>query len=543
MSFKTKLLGLISFLCAVSVMIGVISFRGLNQVEESYQKVTHGFMPKLNLINNMYLEYRALRINLRSLGLPNLTAEAANHYISEVEKAITSYEKLNSEYESTPMLAGEKEFYDQVNNNWKDFKALGGKTISIYKQGGEENMKEINKIFLVDCIREASQMDEAISKIKSFHSKNAETFVMEAKAEGAHTDQLIILVSAVGILAALGIGFIFATKISGAIGSIVNKLSANANQLALASAQITASSQELSQSATEQAASLEEAASSLEEISSMISKSTDNAETTSETSLESHKKAEEGRSSVDQMITSMDEISQSNEAILAQISESNHQMSEIVRVIQEIGNKTKVINEIVFQTKLLSFNASVEAARAGEHGKGFAVVAEEVGNLAQMSGNAAKEITDMLDASISKVEGIAKDTQHKVGSLIQTGKEKVSSGVAVAHQCSDVLKEIVQNVSRVAGLSQEITQASKEQALGVDGINKSISQLDIVTQQNAATSEQTASSAEQLSAQADSLKETVEELMSVISGKLHNESEPSNVVSFKSAPNKYKKAV
>jgi methyl-accepting chemotaxis protein len=76
-----------------------------------------------------------------------------------------------------------------------------------------------------------------------------------------------------------------------------------------------------------------------------------------------------------------------------QINYSNEQMSEIVKVIQEIETKTKVINDIVFQTKLLSFNASVEAARAGEQGKGFAVVAEEVGNLAQMSGNAAKEIS------------------------------------------------------------------------------------------------------------------------------------------------------
>ena len=193
-------------------------------------------------------------------------------------------------------------------------------------------------------------------------------------------------------------------------------------------------------------------------------------------------------------------------------------MTDIVKVIQDIGNRTKVINEIVFQTKLLSFNASVEAARAGEHGKGFAVVAEEVGKLAQMSGNAAKEITDMLDASISKVEGIVRDTQTKVESLVTSGKEKVDSGVTIAKRCSQVLNEIVQNVSRVTGLSQEISQATTEQARGVSEINKAMSQLDTVTQQNAATSEEAASAAEELSAQADSLKSSVDELMHVITG-------------------------
>jgi methyl-accepting chemotaxis protein len=102
--------------------------------------------------------------------------------------------------------------------------------------------------------------------------------------------------------------------------------------------------------------------------------------------------------------------------------------------------------------------------------------------------------------------------------LVQSGKEKVDTGVTVAKQCSDVLNEIVQNVSRVSGLSLEISQAAKEQAQGVSEINKAMSQLDTVTQQNAATSEEAASAAEELSGQAESLKSSVEDLMAVISG-------------------------
>ncbi len=298
---------------------------------------------------------------------------------------------------------------------------------------------------------------------------------------------------------------------------------------------VAGSSQSLSEAATEQAASLEQTAASLEEITSMISKASDSAVLTAESSTESQRKAEDGHTAVDQMLTSMDEISQSNEAILAQISDSNRQMSEIVKVIQDIGNRTKIINEIVFQTKLLSFNASVEAARAGEHGKGFAVVAEEVGNLAQMSGNAAKEISDMLDASISKVEGIVEDTQKKVEILIQTGKEKIEAGVTVAKQSSEVLNEIVQNVSRVSGLAQEISQATKEQAQGVAEINKAMTQLDSVTQQNASTSQGAATSAQQLSTQAQALKISVDELMKVIRGNPGHLKSSTQPVRFKTA--------
>lgn len=314
-----------------------------------------------------------------------------------------------------------------------------------------------------------------------------------------------------------------------ALAAVTQSLSISGEEVTAASLQIASSSQELSQASAQQASSLEQTAASLEEIASMISKATENAHTTSETSSNSQRKAEEGREAVDQMLASMQEISESNEAILSQTNESNRQMADIVKVIQDIGNRTKVINEIVFQTKLLSFNASVEAARAGEHGKGFAVVAEEVGNLAQMSGNAAKEITDMLDSSILKVEDIVRNNQQKVEVLVRNGKDKVESGVNVAKQCSDVLNEIVQNVSSVSGLAQEISHASKEQAQGVSEINKAMSQLDSATQKNAATSEEAASSAKYLSAQAESLKDSVGNLMEVISGARESSSAPAKV--------------
>jgi methyl-accepting chemotaxis protein len=218
------------------------------------------------------------------------------------------------------------------------------------------------------------------------------------------------------------------------------------------------------------------------------------------------------------MIQSMDAINASNNTIMQQVNRSNESMAGIVKVIEEIGSKTKVINDIVFQTKLLSFNASVEAARAGEHGKGFAVVAEEVGNLAQMSGNAAKEIGSMLEDSIQKVNQIVQETKASVEKLIAEGKETVESGSLVARQCGEVLEEIVHNVASVSSMAGEIASASQEQSRGISEITKAMGQLDQMTQQNAATSEECASAAEELSAQAESLKSSVGQLVQTING-------------------------
>lgn len=351
-----------------------------------------------------------------------------------------------------------------------------------------------------------------------FHEDVKMAAVNGSKSEQRSTERLVLLFAIGGILAGMTIGTLISTRVSRAISNVAGTLAENAQQVAASSVQIAASSASLSQATTEQAASLEQTTASLQQISAMIEKTSANAATSATSSSESHAKANEGHQAVEEMMTSMDEISQSNDAIMNQINESNQKLSEIVRVIREIGEKTKVINEIVFQTKLLSFNASVEAARAGEHGKGFAVVAEEVGNLAQMSGNAAKEISDILSGSIVNVESIVEDTKRKVAILIDQGKLKVESGTVVAQRCATLLGEIVDNVSRVSSLASEISQANREQSLGVGEINSAVVQLDTVTQQNASTSEETAESARLLSSQAASLKTAVDQLLATIHG-------------------------
>lgn len=537
-SFKTKLLGLCIFMASVSITIGAFAFVGINNTGYIFERVTGNVMPKLEQANQMFVEYRKIRINLRTLGLPGLSSADADLAVRNTLEAIEAHEKAAELYRSYGFVPGQKELYDSLQTSWSNFKAIGGRVLAHHKSGKPEDKKAMMNIFLHDCPDAAKVYTDDITKLLGFHKDVAQKTIDEAHQFQARTEQVILLVGVIGVVSGLLIGFIFSTAIAKKMSHVIENLSKSSIELTAASSQIASSSQELSQSATEQASSLQETATSLEQITAMISKASTNSEFAANSSSESRQKADEGRATVDQMIHSIEEISQSNEAIMAQINESNQQMAEIVKVIQEIGNKTKVINDIVFQTKLLSFNASVEAARAGEQGKGFAVVAEEVGNLAQMSGNAAKEISTMLEASIHKVEQIVQNTQTKVETLIEQGKMKIDSGSEVSKRCSQILNEIVDNVNKVSDLSQEISQASKEQSQGVSEINKALGQLDTVTQQNSSASEQTASAAEQLSAQAESLKSSIDDLVATIRGNSAESTatvrQKTNVIPFKS---------
>lgn len=320
----------------------------------------------------------------------------------------------------------------------------------------------------------------------------------------------------------MAIGILVIRKPITELTKLTDGLSETANEVALMSEAIASSSTNLASGATQQAAALEQTSASMEQMSAMVTSNSESATSSQQVVTQSQVSAERGKTVVSEMIDSIEQIDKSNAAIMEQIEVSNRNMSDIVNVIADISNKTKVINEIVFQTKLLSFNASVEAARAGENGKGFAVVAEEVGNLAQMSGTASLEIANMLESSKQKVESIVHDTKTKVEILVTAGKSKVETGTSIAKQCGEVLDEIVNNVKSVNQMTAQIANGSLEQSKGVQEINKAMLQLNSVTQQTTATSQEASVSADRLSKQAIDLRKAVESVQRTLEGNSKN---------------------
>ncbi len=334
----------------------------------------------------------------------------------------------------------------------------------------------------------------------------------QAKSQFYYSFGIVFILSLV-------VGYFYSLKISTQLTRVADHLAAGSGQLSQASNQISASSDAISNAATEQAAAIQQTAAAIEEVSAMVRKSSENAKLSRESSAESASSSEEGYQSVQKMITAVSEIKDGNERIMNQVTDGNKRIGDIVRVIGEIAEKTKVINDIVFQTKLLSFNASVEAARAGEHGKGFAVVAEEVGNLAQMSGNAAKEISQMLESSMTKVRTIVEETAKSVEHLVADAKVKVDQGKSVSEDCGHSLEKITESVRSVDSMVQEIAQAATEQSQGINEINKAVTELDQTTQMNAAIARETAVAAETLKRQSREVNLVFDELYTLINGK------------------------
>ena len=351
------------------------------------------------------------------------------------------------------------------------------------------------------------------------------SLVVQERSQDLYADlikeeQKFFIISFIAFLLILGYSIIFSYGVAKNLRNLAEQLSIGSKSLFRASTEISSSSTQLSESSTEQAAALQETVASMNEISAMVEKSSDMAKRSRETSKTAKKAADGGKHTVNEMINAIKDISQSNQQVMTQMEKSNQELVEIVKVIGEISNRTKVINDIVFQTKLLSFNASVEAARAGEHGKGFAVVAEEVGNLAQMSGNASKEISGLLDQSVKRVEDIVQNTKSNIEKLVSSAKEKIYTGNVTAQKCDESLDNILENVSEVDGMVTEISTASEEQSKGVQEINSAMNQLDQVTQKNSTIAQETSLAGEELHKESLQLSHIVEDLLSFVDGKV-----------------------
>ncbi|GHC20700.1 methyl-accepting chemotaxis protein I [Kushneria pakistanensis] len=250
------------------------------------------------------------------------------------------------------------------------------------------------------------------------------------------------------------------------LSHVVNDVRVNAESVGSASSQIASGNDDLSRRTQEQAASLEETAASMEEMTSTVKQNADNAAQANQLALNVRQQARDGSKVVEQTTLAMNEISTSS---------------------QKIAEIVGLIDSIAFQTNLLALNAAVEAARAGEQGRGFAVVASEVRTLSSRSAEAAREIKTLVDDSVSKV----------------------ANGAELVNRSGQTLGGIVESINKMTDIVAEIAAASREQSTGIDQVNQAISQMDSVTQQNAALVEEAAAASRSMEHSARVLREQV----------------------------------
>ncbi len=324
----------------------------------------------------------------------------------------------------------------------------------------------------------------------------------KAILEIPETDSARSFNKALGIFAAIfliGFNFFlmwFTNKSSLTLEAVLESLTQRFQSINQVCGEFKIYSSKLAEATTQQAAAIEETVASMEEMTSMISQTATNSSSSLDISSQGLEEANKGREVIVKMTNSMGEI-----------QASNSQLQDIVKLIEEIQNKTKVINDIVFETRLLAFNASIEAARAGVHGKGFAVVAEEVGKLASMSGKAADEIRNLLETSTSRV-----------GKVVSSTSERVSQAQGISSDCESTFNSVGSYLDRISNAVKSIASATKEQEVGVRQTNKAMQEMDRATQSTAQSADFLERQSQVLSSNAEELNKNIGILESFVHG-------------------------
>ena len=503
LKIAAKLMVSFGLVLLLTLVLGVSNILSMDKVNQASNDLAENWMPSVQAA----MELRADMGDFRRWQLSHLLTDdpaGMANYEKRLDETLAAMKTHGEHYRQLINSAEEKTLFEEYLRAWDGFMALHGKILALSRANSKQEARELitgpSAALLARLIEQSNQL------VKLNAGGGA-----HASAEATATFHRARLIS-IGLLAAniiLGMALamwvarVVARPLEQAVAlardvadgdlthdinactscetgalmqalqdmtlklrALVSQVRHGTDTIATASSEIARGNQDLSARTEEQASSLEETASSMEQLTSTVKQNADNARQANQLAQSASGVAVRGGDVVGQVVDTMNAINDSSR-----------------RIVDIIG----VIDGIAFQTNILALNAAVEAARAGEQGRGFAVVASEVRNLAQRSAAAAKDIKQLINDSVEKVE---------------TGSRLVDSAGAT-------MQEVVAAITRVTDIVSEITAASQEQSQGIEQVNTAIVQMDQVTQQNAALVEEAAAAAESMQHQAAQLTEVV----------------------------------
>ncbi|MEX0143281.1 MCP four helix bundle domain-containing protein [Massilia sp. LMS1-1-1.1] len=504
LKISTRLAFSFGLIIVLLIMVAFVSISRIRNINASTEKILNDRYAKVMLSNAIQSE---VNVQARILGIAIIGANDADEVSSSITKVQASVKKNVELLARLKVLVNTpkgQELFQAVANGHEAYGKTRDANIKLLQEGKSETAG----IFLLTQLRYPQEKFlTALAAMASFQELLMESEGKQAAADGRMAIILSLSLSVAATAIAIALAMLISRSISRPIGEavkvaqrvaagdlsvtidargndetglllralkemndnlqgIVARVRHGTDAIAHGSREIASGNMDLSSRTEQQASSLEETASSMEELTSTVKQNGENARQANQMAQSASSVASKGGQVVAEVITTMDSINASS---------------------KKIADIIGVIDGIAFQTNILALNAAVEAARAGEQGQGFAVVATEVRNLAHRSASAAKEIKILIDDSV----------------------HQVNLGSSLVNQAGSTMEEIVSSVRRVTDIMAEITSASNEQEAGIEQINQAITEMDAVTQQNAALVEEAAAASEALQDQAGILAEAV----------------------------------
>ncbi|WP_050465444.1 methyl-accepting chemotaxis protein [Herbaspirillum autotrophicum] len=503
LSIKARLIFVIGFLSVLLAAMGLVGLNSLQTTNNDLKSLYEDRLIALTQLGQVSDAVSEGRSGIAHAIVADPNKLDAN--LDALQAKLKAGEKVWAEYMATYLTPEEKQYADQFIILNRKFLDEGVKpTIEALRS---HDLPLAGDLYNGKVLQLHAQADAGITKLEALQQNVGKELYLKSQQRYQLFLSITLAAIAVGLIVAVTMGIWLVKAISGPINAavkvaqsvaagdlthpievrssdetgqlmaalktmsdnlqkIVGEVRASTDTIATASSEIATGNLDLSSRTEQQASSLEETASAMEELTSTVKQNADNARQANQLAASASSVAIQGGQVVSQVVDTMEAINNSSRKIVDIIS---------------------VIDGIAFQTNILALNAAVEAARAGEQGRGFAVVASEVRSLAQRSAAAAKEIKSLIDDSV----------------------EKVGTGSKLVGQAGVTMDEVVASVKRVTDVMGEITAASQEQSTGIEEVNRAITQMDEVTQQNAALVEQAAAAAQSLQDQAGRLATVV----------------------------------
>jgi methyl-accepting chemotaxis protein len=475
-------------LCALLALVGGISWYCLGDIRADAVLLKKDVMP--GTINSAGFTIGQTENFIRTILYGQTSsAEERKKWKGEMDAASANSSKLLSDYEASITSEEDRALFAKVNAMREAYRQHRS---AYLKLADANKSEEAAKYLSTELITSYSAFIAQTRTLFDFNAKAGDRLGNHIDAVSSRTSRIVLWTSVGALVFGVGIGYIIIRTTNRALNTITDQIGAGADQTAAAAGQVASASQSLAEGSTQQAASLEETSASLEEISSMTKRNGESAGQAKNLSNQTRQAAEAGAASMTEMKDAMNAIKSSS--------------ANIAKIV-------KTIDEIAFQTNILALNAAVEAARAGEAGAGFAVVADEVRSLAQRSAQSAKETAEKIEESVTRSE----------------------HGVRISSKVAESFEEIVTKARKVDEIVAEIATASNEQTQGIGQVTTAVSQMDKVTQSNAAGAEESASASEELSSQAEMMREAVRGLRQLVGG---GSAEPARAVKTPARPAK-----